>query len=305
MSELAPHILVIGGANRDITARANQEMIPLAESHIGQVSQTAGGVGRNIAETLARLGQKVTLLSAFGDDEFAHQMMAHLTGLDIDISPSIRADGQDSDCYLTIHDKDGEQVTAINQMALSDRITPSVITEQAEMIASADFVICDCNLSEASLSEIANIKRKGQLVLDGVSSAKIGRALDILSEVDILKCSRAEALSLVGGDECAPDEAVVAMMADKGAAHILLSQGASGFCIYRDDEAHQFEAIQTAPETISGAGDCLLAGYIYGLATGRSVKEAGMIARQCAYLSCQSVSAVSDHISLETIKNEI
>ena len=305
MSELAPHILVIGGANRDITARANEEMIPLAESHIGQVNQTAGGVGRNIAETLARLGQKVTLLSAFGDDEFAHQMMAHLTGLDIDIAPSIRADGQDSDCYLTIHDKDGEQVTAINQMALSDKITPSVITDQAEMIASADFVICDCNLSEASLSEIANIKRKGQLVLDGVSSAKIGRALDILSEVDILKCSRAEALSLVGGDDSTPDKAVVDMMADTGAAHILLSQGASGFCIYRDDEVHQFEAIQTAPETISGAGDCLLAGYIYGLATGRSVKEAGMIARQCAYLSCQSVSAVSDHISLETIKNEI
>ena len=305
MSELAPHILVIGGANRDITARANEEMIPLAESHIGQVSQTAGGVGRNIAETLARLGQKVTLLSAFGDDEFAHQMMAHLTGLDIDIAPSIRADGQDSDCYLTIHDKDGEQVTAINQMALSDKITPSVITDQAEMIASADFVICDCNLSEASLSEIANIKRKGQLVLDGVSSAKIGRALDILSEVDILKCSRAEALSLVGGDDSTPDKAVVDMMADTGAAHILLSQGASGFCIYRDDEVHQFEAIQTAPETISGAGDCLLAGYIYGLATGRSIKEAGMIARQCAYLSCQSVSAVSDHISLETIKNEI
>ena len=121
MSELAPHILVIGGANRDITARANQEMIPLAESHIGQVRQTAGGVGRNIAEALARLGQKVTLLSAFGDDEFAHQMMAHLTGLDIDISPSLRVDGQNSDCYLTIHDKDGEQVTAINQMALSDK----------------------------------------------------------------------------------------------------------------------------------------------------------------------------------------
>ena len=305
MSELAPHILVIGGANRDITARANQEMIPLAESHIGQVSQTAGGVGRNIAEALARLGQKVTLLSAFGDDEFAHQMMAHLTGLDIDISPSLRVDGQDSDCYLTIHDKDGEQVTAINQMALSDKITPRVITEQAEMIAAADFVICDCNLGENSLSEIASMKRKGQLVLDGVSSAKIGRASQIISDVDILKCSRAEALSLVGGDENTPDEAVVEMMADRGAAHIVLSQGASGFCIYRDDEAHQIEAIQTAPETISGAGDCLLAGYIYGLATGRSVKEAGMIARQCAYLSCQSVSAVSDHISLETIKNEI
>ena len=305
MSELAPHILVIGGANRDITARANQEMIPLAESHIGQVSQTAGGVGRNIAEALARLGQKVTLLSAFGDDDFAHQMMAHLTALDIDISPSLRVDGQNSDCYLTIHDKDGEQVTAINQMTLSDKITPRVITEQAEMIAAADFVICDCNLGEDSLSEIASIKRKGQLVLDGVSSAKIGRASDILSQVDILKCSRAEALSLVGGDDSTPDEAVVQMMADRGAAHIVLSQGASGFCIYRDDKAHQFEAIQTAPETISGAGDCLLAGYIYGLATGRSVKEAGMIARQCAYLSCQSVSAVSDHISLETIKNEI
>ena len=173
------------------------------------------------------------------------------------------------------------------------------------MIASADFVICDCNLGKASLSEIASMKRKGQLVLDGVSSAKIGRASDILSEIDILKCSRAEALSLVGGDDSTRDEVVVEMMADRGAAHIVLSQGASGFCIYRDDEAHQFEAIQTAPETISGAGDCLLAGYIYGLATGRSEKEAGMIARQCAYLSCQSVSAVSDHISLETIKNEI
>ena len=61
-------ITVIGGANVDLCGSAAGPVIP-KDSNPGRVRMTAGGVGRNIAESLARLGLPVRLLCALGRDE--------------------------------------------------------------------------------------------------------------------------------------------------------------------------------------------------------------------------------------------
>ena len=59
------YILVIGGTNMDIGARPFGPLLP-HDSLPGTVRRTPGGVGRNIAVTLAQLGHKVKMLTAVG-----------------------------------------------------------------------------------------------------------------------------------------------------------------------------------------------------------------------------------------------
>ena len=66
-----PYIAVIGGANVDIMARHDGLVLNDTDSNPGQMMLSAGGVARNVAENLARLGSDVQLITSLGDDDFA------------------------------------------------------------------------------------------------------------------------------------------------------------------------------------------------------------------------------------------
>ena len=60
-------MVVVGAINVDISGTASTAM-RAGDSNPGHVKVTLGGVGRNIAENLARLGAKVTMLTVLGED---------------------------------------------------------------------------------------------------------------------------------------------------------------------------------------------------------------------------------------------
>ena len=60
-------VLALGGANLDISASPDRRLCP-GDSTPGQVRCSPGGVARNVAENLARLGHDSRLLSAVGDE---------------------------------------------------------------------------------------------------------------------------------------------------------------------------------------------------------------------------------------------
>lgn len=74
--------VIIGGAVVDLVAKSYAALIPHTKNP-GYVTQHLGGVGRNIAEVLARLGQDPLFLSAIGNDWYAKmiQMESREIGL--------------------------------------------------------------------------------------------------------------------------------------------------------------------------------------------------------------------------------
>ena len=63
-------ILVIGASSMDVVAQSS-DAIKYGDSNPGSVALTPGGVARNIAVNLHRLGQQVTFISVFGNDPFS------------------------------------------------------------------------------------------------------------------------------------------------------------------------------------------------------------------------------------------
>jgi pseudouridine kinase len=67
-------VLVIGAASIDFVGRLKTDL-RTGTSNPAQILGSYGGVARNIAENLARLGQPATLLAAVGEDQIGDQLL--------------------------------------------------------------------------------------------------------------------------------------------------------------------------------------------------------------------------------------
>ena len=70
-------VVVLGGAIHDIIAQPFQKVLP-GTSNPGTCHESFGGVGRNVAEVLGRLGEPVLFCSAIGPDARGTALLDHL-----------------------------------------------------------------------------------------------------------------------------------------------------------------------------------------------------------------------------------
>ncbi len=147
-------LTVIGAANVDVLAFPDGKYIP-RDSNPGRVEIAFGGVGRNIAHNLCLLGCRVRFISVFGNDAVARTLIADCRRLGMDLGPVHTVHRGRSSYFLCIHDEKGEMVSAVSDMAIMDHLTPELLEKELDDINSADAVIADCNLPEASLRFLA------------------------------------------------------------------------------------------------------------------------------------------------------
>lgn len=83
MSPCAAPVVCIGGLNIDRKLRLLAEALP-ASSNPCEAHETPGGVVRNVAENLARLGLPVALVAAVGDDAGGRLLLAQAAEVGID-----------------------------------------------------------------------------------------------------------------------------------------------------------------------------------------------------------------------------
>ncbi len=88
-------ILCIGAANLDRKLRLLEALHPYP-SNPASLSESFGGVARNVAENLHRAGLPAQLLTAVGEDAGGRQMLAQLPS-----SGSLVVAGSASDSYTT------------------------------------------------------------------------------------------------------------------------------------------------------------------------------------------------------------
>lgn len=85
---MATGVLVIGAANFDIKGRMFHPPV-LMSSNASAMRTSFGGVARNIAENLARLGMPVTLITAVGDDYAGEDILESAAEVGIDTSRAL------------------------------------------------------------------------------------------------------------------------------------------------------------------------------------------------------------------------
>ena len=268
-----PVIAVVGGMNLDVTGSVSAPL-RARDSNIGAIRFAPGGVGRNIAERLARAGAHAKLYTCVSDDFVGRILEAACRDAGIDLSMARRVHGRGS-CYMSVHGPDGDMAVAVNDMALMESLTVSYLEAALPDINRADACVVEANLSETCIAYLAE-RLRVPVVADPVSGVKATRLRPLLGRLDALKPNRDEALLLTGEATC---EAAARALLKKGVKRVILSMGADGAYYADATGAGAIVPAERFTCQATGAGDAMCAGIALALAengAARACAERGM-----------------------------
>jgi pseudouridine kinase len=274
--------------------------VHLATSNPAHVRAGFGGVARNVAENLARLDVPVALATQIGDDAGGRALLDDCAVLGIDVRGVLVSRDHATAEYIAIIDARSELVIGASETDAIDTLTFDMLAAALDADVRSAWTFADCNLPAPVLSAIVAHPRAPahRLAVDAVSIAKVQRLPEDLRGIDVLFVNDDEARVLLGD---APPERPAAEVAHalraRGAAAVVLTHGAAGAIVA--DAAGTVHVPVSPAECVdvTGAGDALIAGTLYGLLNGETLAQAVGTGTIVAGLTITSPTTVSPALS--------
>ncbi|RBO86025.1 carbohydrate kinase [Marinomonas aquiplantarum] len=291
--------VVIGGANVDINGNSLVQWLP-QDSNPGQINQSPGGVGRNIAENLARLGEKVHLIAPIGLDQRGDWLIEQTRTSGVDTHHVIRHDNLPTGTYLAISNELGQLQAAIADMRIIDTLETSRLVAKTALLQGASRIIVDANLSQECITWLAQQPINATFIADAVSATKAPKLLPILAHLDVLKVNQDEARAILNSQEEDPKQ-LAKTLRQQGVQTVLLSLGSQGL-LHCDASGHHLQnCYPTTPVSDTGAGDALLAGYLTACEQFEQTEQRLSFALACAAMTLESPHANHPELSVQTV----
>jgi len=299
----AGYVTVVGGANMDISG-APFRALKQRDSNPGLVTSSAGGVGRNIAENLARLGVAVKLLTVVGDDVYGDKLLAGTRRSGVDIEHVRRVAGESSGVYLSVLDENRDMAVAVSSMAILNRLDAGYLRENRELLAGGRLTVFDANLTLEALDYGTSLIAGQKKYLDLVSVTKALKVKSLLGRFYCIKPNRLEAEALTGLSAASHSglRRNAETFHEAGVAKVFITLGTEGVYFSDGMECGIVRALSAQVGSATGAGDAFVAGILYAELTGLSTTEAAVCGTGAALLTLASGDTVNKAISPETIR---
>lgn len=297
LTEGAGDIVVIGGANVDMTGHVATD-VKRYDSNPGAISTTYGGVGRNIAENLARLGFDVKLITALGDDYHGERIIKYCESVGIDMSLTKKYAGERTSIYMQVLNAIGELDVAVADMQVVDKLTQEMIMHYHHYLSSAKAIVVDCNVSEGIIRHLSDVYGD-KLFIDPVSITKARKIKDALNKAYCITPNKYELDQFSEGDNL---EEMMTDVVQKGASHVVVTQGEAGV-IYYDKRLHKQTAKKAVIENVTGAGDAFVAGLVYGFVNQASFDKCVEYGLKMAKLTVESSTTVSEKLNENSLED--
>jgi pseudouridine kinase len=299
---------VIGAASIDVKGRAHKTL-QLGTSTPGEITVSFGGVGRNVAENLARLGQPTILLSAVGRDPFGAQILKRTASAGVDVSRVIISPQCHSAAYVAILDEVGSKTFAVDEMETIGLVTPAYLQTHRALFKDAAMLVIDANLSPSALTSAINAaKHHGvPVAADPASTTLAPRLKKHLPELALVRPNLAEAAILCGHPIHGRAEAMQAAkeLVSQGVGTAVIALAEEGLCYATSAGSGYISAIRTKVVDYTGAGDALTATIVYGLINQFPIDEAMRLGVSAATLTLQCADTVCPDLSLERLYDQL
>ena len=303
-----PDVVVIGGANIDVKARSTAPATQHT-SNPGRGSMAPGGVARNIAENLARLGTRTHLIAAVGRDALGDNLLAQTSAAGVRLEFVQRSD-LPTGTYTAILDSDGELIVAVADMAATDHLAPDHVNQAREVIATAGLVVLDGNLAPATLEHALDLAVTAQVrtILEPVSVPKAKILASFITAERSLYAvtpNRDELTALT--DLPARTERQLRLAADslhqRGVQHVWVRLGEKGSLLSSASaEAVLIPAVPTTVQDVTGAGDSSLAAFCHAVIEGYDPVEAARYGHAAASLTIASSHTVRPDLTPRLVR---
>lgn len=293
------NVLVIGAQNIDIFSSVTTPY-KLKDSNPAKIHLAFGGVGRNIAENLKRLGNNVHFLTVFTDDFFSKAAKSSLDDIGINTDESVFVKDQTNSIYMGIMDEANDLYLGLNDMEIITSLNKDVIISKEAFISQFPVIVIDNNLSQETIHEITTRFSGKTIIIDAVSAKKAHKLTTVLPNIDFLKVNHIELFELSGKDTVT--EAITALH-QLGANTIIITNQASDIIVSTNQRQQRFKPIEIKTITnATGAGDAFISGFIHGTLHGYNIDKRIDYARSIAYLTLKDPNATSKTITLEEVE---
>lgn len=292
-------VVVVGGANLDVKARSHAAVVA-GTSNPGAVTLSPGGVGRNVAENLARLGTPVHLVSAVGRDDHGEQVLAATASAGVDVSLVRRTD-ESTGTYVALLHPDGELSAAVSAMAATSTLDPDDVRAADAVIRAAGLVVLDGNLRADTLRTAWDLAVAASVpvVLDPVSVPKAAALAPLLdgSRPLLAISPNADELAVLGP---------AADLHARGVEQVWVRRGRDGSTLSVSGDLVELAAPAVHEVVdVTGAGDAMLAAYCHGLLAGETPARAAALGHAAAALTVVSAHTVRPDLTDELARSEL
>lgn len=299
------YIVAIGGANVDRKFQIEATM-ELGTSNPATMRENVGGVARNIAENLGRLGNQVKLLTLIGDDRDG-QLIEQLSQNYMQFDLVQKQPAAKTGSYTAVLNNRGELVIALANMDIYEGLTPELVQRAEAILNKASCILVDLNCSQDVVQYVQQFARQRHIpfVIVPVSSPKMAYMPARLDGVEYFICNRDEAETyLQMRIETLRDyERAVEALLEKQATHVILTLGAQGVLAGSKDGIRHYKAtpIETTVD-VTGAGDAFVGAFLHSALQGDPFEEAIQYGLINAAKALQVEQTVCTDLTAENLK---
>jgi pseudouridine kinase len=290
-------ITCIGAANVDRKAQSVKP-VQYHESNPAEIVHSSGGVARNIAENLSRLGCTASLITMVGDDAEGRWLLDETKRHGVNVSQSFVLPQSQTGTYTAILDPNGEMIIAVNDMRINDQLTEDMIQARWPHIASSELILLDTNVPERILAYIIDrCKQEGlTLCVNTVSAVKARKLPQDLSGIQLILPNRneAEVLTDTKINSIADAKQACGQIMARGVKQVVITLGEQGLVWATHDEMKHLLPPKVEVTDVTGAGDALMAGVLFGILQRESLDTACRLGMISASLTLQSRGTVSN-----------
>lgn len=306
MSTPSSPLLILGASGLDVVGRLEDDL-QAGTSNPARIRTGFGGVARNVAENLARLGQPVQLVTVVGADKIGDELLAYTEAAGVDVSASLRANEYPTGFYMGVLDKSGVRKFAVDDMRLMACLTPEALRERASLFASASMVFLDANLPEKTIRAALSLAKKARVPIcaDPASSGLALRLRPHLNKLHLVTPNSAEAgiltgLSFESSERESALEAARALVA-QGLKIALITLAEYGVVYATSETTGHIPAIRTQTLDPTGAGDAMTAALLFALQNDMHLDDAVRLGVSAASLTLRYPGTVFPELSLELL----
>jgi ribokinase len=280
--ESKPVVAIVGSLNIDLIAYVAR--VPSAgETVIGDRFQMGfGGKGANQAVMAARLGARVAMVGALGDDVYAQMTFDNLDRQGVDSTYVARVAGSSGVAPIWVEPDGTNRIIVVP--GANDLVDPEAAAAAIAAMDHVDVVIGQLEIPQrVTLAAFRVARDRGAItVLNPAPAAPLDP--ELVEAAHWLIPNETEFAILAGIPRLDPgDDAAIAAYAQRVSPRLVLTLGSRGAAIVSADgsvdvmPATPVKAIDT-----TGAGDAFVGAFAVGLAAGLNERAATRLGIACA-----------------------
>jgi ribokinase len=277
-----PVIAVVGSLNIDLVAYTSRVPGP-GETVIGDRFQIGfGGKGANQAVMAARLGARVAMVGALGDDVYADMTFDNFANQGVDATHVARVAGSSGVAPIWVEPDGTNRIIVVP--GANDAVDPGVAAEAVQSMARVDAVIGQLEIPQRVTAEAFRAARDlgAVTILNPAPAATLDDGL--LAATEWLIPNETEFAILGGIDRFDPsDDAALVAYARRIGPRLAITLGSRGAAaVTESGTVERAPAIPVKAVDTTGAGDAFVGAFAFGLAAGLDERRALRLGIACA-----------------------